>query len=121
MINIRRLRKSFTYASRGLVKIFREEQNLRIQFIVSLFVIALAWSLGVSRVEWAVLVLAIGIVVLMEIVNTAAELISDVLKPRINGYVKEIKDVMAAAVMMSSIMAVVIGIIIFWPYLRNLF
>ncbi len=121
MINIRRLFKSFIYASRGLVKVFKEEQNLRVQFIASLAVIGLARYFSVSRIEWIILILIIGIVMLMEIVNTAVELITDILKPRINGYVKNIKDVTAAAVMMSSIMAAVIGIIIFWPYLRDLF
>ncbi len=117
MIRFKRLFKSFIYASRGLVKVFREEQNLRIQAVVALAVVGLAWYLGAGRIEWAILILTIGIVVLMEIVNTAVELVADVFKPRINEYVKMIKDVMAAAVMMSSIIAVVIGIIIFLPYL----
>ncbi len=58
---------------------------------------------------------------MLEITNSAVERITDVLKPRINGYVKEIKDIMAAGVMMASIIAVVIGIFIFWPYLIKLF
>ena len=59
---------------------------------------------------------AIGLVILMEIVNSAVERVTDVLKPRINGYVKEIKDIMAAAVMLASLVALIIGVIIFWPY-----
>lgn len=121
MINIKRLFKSFAYASRGLVKIFREEQNLRIQTAIAAGVIMAAWYFKVSRIEWSVLILTITMVVLMETVNTAVELITDVLKPRINGYVKTIKDVMAAAVVISSIAAAVVGVIIFWPYLWALF
>ena len=121
MISIRRLFKSFTYASRGLVKTFREEQNLRIQTTIAVVVAIAAWYFNLSGIEWCVLILAIGMVVLAEIINTAVELISDVLKPRINEYVKTVKDVMAAAVMMSSIAAVIIGIIIFTPYLMGLF
>ena len=57
----------------------------------------------------------------MELVNSAVERVTDVLKPRINTYVKEIKDIMAAAVMLSSFTAIIIGLIIFIPYLLNLF
>lgn len=121
MIRIKRLIKSFIYAFRGLVKAFREEQNLRIQAVMGIIVLATAWYFGVTRMEWCILILTIGIVMLTEIINTAIELVTDVLKPRIDNYVKVIKDVMAAAVMMSSVMAVVIGLIIFIPYLLEKF
>jgi len=117
MIKLKRLGKSFQYALRGLVKTFREEQNLRIQTIIGLMVLILGWYCRLSRWEWALLVFSIGLVVLMEIANSAVERVSDVLKPRINGYVKEIKDIMAAGVMLASLVAVVIGLIIFWPHL----
>ena len=51
----------------------------------------------------------------MEIANSAVERVTDVLKPRIDGYVKDIKDIMAAAVMLSSLAAVIIGLIILGP------
>jgi len=117
MIKFRRLLKSFNYAFRGLFKTFREEQNLQIQTIIGLLIVATAWFFRVSCFEWCLLILAISLVVLMEIVNSAVERITDVLKPRINSYVKEIKDIMAAAVMLASITAVIIGLIILGPYL----
>ena len=117
MIRLKRLFKSFKYALRGLIKTFREEQNLRVQSIMGLGALLLGWYLGISRIEWALLIFAIGIVILMEIVNSAVERITDVLKPRINFYVKEIKDIMAAAVLLASLAAVLIGVIIFGPYL----
>ncbi len=117
MISIKRLIKSFTYAFRGLIKTFREEQNLRIQSIIAVIVIIIGLYFKIDRIEWIIIIIAIGMVLLTEIINTAIELVTDVLKPRIDSYVKIIKDVMAAAVMMSSIIAVIIGIIIFFPYL----
>ena len=117
MIKVGRLLKSFVYAFRGLIKTFHEEQNLRIQTAIAIIVIIAAWYFNVSKAEWLILILTIGIVILAEIINTAVELVTDVLKPRIDGYVKIIKDVMAAAVMMSSIIAVIIGVVVFWPYL----
>jgi diacylglycerol kinase len=57
---------------------------------------------------------------LMELANSAVERVADILKPRIHDYVKEIKDIMAAAVFLASMSAVVIGLIIFLPYLFRL-
>ncbi len=121
MIKVRRLLKSFVYAFRGLIKTFREEQNLRIQTTIAVIVMIAAWYFHISKAEWLIIILTIGIVILAEIINTAIELATDVLKPRIDGYVKMIKDVMAAAVMTSAIIAVIIGIIVFWPYLIEKF
>ncbi len=113
---MKRLFKSFIYAFRGFTKTWREEQNLRLQSLFALLVIVLGIYLGLERLEWVAVVLAISLVLLMELVNSAVERITDVLKPRINGYVKEIKDIMAGAVMFSSVVAVVIGILVFLPY-----
>lgn len=119
MINLKRLLKSFKYAHKGFVKTWKEEQNLQIQTIVAILVLVLAFYFGLSRMEWAVIILLIGLVMLMELANSTVERIADVLKPRINSYVKEIKDISAAAVMISSLVAVIVGIMIFWPYLFN--
>ena len=121
MIIIKRLFKSYGYAIKGLFKTFREEQNLKIQTFASLIVLILGIYFSISRTEWAVLTLVICLVLTAEITNSAVERITDVLKPRINTYVKEIKDIMAAAVLLSSIAAMIVGVIIFWPYVYTLF
>lgn len=115
MIKITRLFKSFSYAIKGLIKTFKEEQNLRVQAIAGLAVLFLAWFFKVERIEWALLIVVIFLVILVEIINSAIERAADVLKPRIDSYVKEIKDIMAAAVMIASIAAVIVGLIIFIP------
>jgi len=116
MIRIKRLAKSFIYAFRGLYKTLKEEQNLQIQAVVGFLAIILGWYFKITQTEWIILILVIGLVVLMEVINSAIERVTDVLKPRIHSYVKEIKDIMAAAVMLASIIAVIIGLIIFIPY-----
>ena len=116
MIRVKRLFKSFVYAFRGLFKTWREEQNLQIQSAAGLVVIFLGWYFKIENWEWLILILVIGLVILMELVNSAVERITDVLKPRLDSYVKEIKDIMAAAVMLASVIAVIIGLIIFLPY-----
>lgn len=121
MNKIKRLIKSFYYACRGLFKTFREEQNLKTQTAVGAIIIIAAFILKVSPSEWCALVIVIGLVIITEMVNSAIERVTDVLKPRISDYVKEIKDIMAAAVMLSSLVAVIVGLIIFWPYLSRTF
>lgn len=117
MIRFSRLFKSFGYAFKGLFKTWREEQNLQIQTITSLAMVILGAYFKISRLEWVTLVLIISLVLVAEIANSAVERITDVLKPRINTYVKEIKDIMAAGVLLSSLAAVIIGLIIFTPYI----
>lgn len=118
MIRIKRLFKSFVYACRGLIKIFKEEQNFKIEIITAVIVIALAIYLQFNYLEIAILVLVIGLVLLAEVVNSVVELISDILKPKLDHYVKKIKDMVAAAVMVAAFVAVIVGVIIF---AKNLF
>jgi len=120
MIKARRLFKSFIYAFRGLGRVLREEQNLQIQFGTAILAVFLGFYFSIQRIEWIILILVIGVVFLMEIINSAVERVTDVLKPRINGYVKEIKDIMAAAVMLASLIAVILGLIIFLPHIFKL-
>lgn len=119
MIKIKRLIKSFKYAIKGLIKIFEEEQNLKVQSLIGFSAVFLAIFFRISRLEWIVLILIIGLVILMEIINSAVERVADILKPRIDTYVKEIKDITASAVMLASIISIIIGGIIFWPYIFN--
>jgi diacylglycerol kinase len=119
MIKFSRLIKSFTYAIKGLIRTFQEEQNLKIQSFFGIAVLFLGWLFEIAATEWIFLILAIGLVLLAELINSAVERISDVLKPRINSYVKEIKDIMAAAVLLSSLIAVLVGLIIFIPYFKD--
>ena len=120
MLRIKRLFKSFTYAFKGLKRTFIEEQNFQIQTIVGIFVIILGLYFRISRIEWCFIIFTIGTVMLMELANSAVERVADILKPRIHDYVKEIKDIMAAAVFLASMSAVIIGLIIFLPYLFRL-
>lgn len=120
MFKVKRLFKSFKYAASGLYKIFKEEQNLQIQFGAGFFVLILAWFFNVSKFELLLLIFSIGLVLLMETINSAVERIADVLRPRINEYIKEVKDITAAAVMLASLISVIVGTIIFWPYIMEI-
>jgi diacylglycerol kinase len=60
-------------------------------------------------------------VLITELTNTVVERVVDILKPRIHPYARLVKDIMAAVVLISAVMAVVVGVIIFYPYFRNFF
>ena len=113
---IKRLFKSFSYAGRGLVKVWQDEQNFRLEIIAAAVVVGAGIFWRVSARDWAILFAMIALVLLAEIANSAAEIMSDVLKPRMNHYVGQIKDLMAAAVLLAAITALAVGLAIFWPY-----
>lgn len=109
--------KSFQYAGSGIAHVFREEQSFRIQLLAALLVVVLMIILPLAAIERLILVLVIIFVLVLEIINSIFERMVDVYKPRLNPYVKDIKDMMAGAVLVASLGAVIIGLMIFLPYL----
>ncbi len=114
---MRRLKKSVGYAFHGIVYAFKHERNFQIECLVAFLVLVLAFWLQVESVEKGILFVIIGLVLGMELINTAFERVIDMLKPRVHPYARVVKDVMAGAVLFISFIAVLIGILIFLPYL----
>ena len=121
MEELRRFRKSLKHALDGIVYAVGHEKNFRIEILVAIFVIVLIFVLKLKNWEIIVLLLMIMWVLVLELVNTVFERVVDILKPRIHPYARLIKDLTAAVVLISSIVAVIIGIIIFYPYFCGLF
>lgn len=119
-MSLRRLVKSFVDAVHGLKHVFKSEQNFRIQVLVGIFVFIAAIYFPLHNWEVILLILLVLLVLLVEILNTVFEYFSDLLKPRLHHYVGVIKDVMAGAVLLTSLVALIVGTIIFYPYLENL-
>ena len=119
--SIKRFFKSFGYAAKGIFSAFKTEQNLLVQLIVGIITIVLGIVLKVSTVELLVIILAIGLVMSMEFVNTSIEYVVDMAMPEIHPLAKSSKDIAAAAVLFSAITAFVIGLIIFVPKIIDLF
>ena len=118
---LKRFFKSLKYSLRGLKFAFVSEQNFRIQTVVALLIIIGMIILPLQVLEIVVILIMIILVLMMEILNTALEYFTDLLKPRLHSYVYTIKDLMSAAVLVSSLGAIVVGIIIFTPYLLDYF
>ena len=108
--------RSFGYSLKGLGLIFREEQSFRAQIIAALAVIVIMFVLPVKNWEKVALILVISWVLVIELINSILERMADILKPRVHLGVEAIKDIMAAAVFISSLTALIIGLIIFIPY-----
>ena len=112
---------SFKYAFRGLGLLFREEHNSWIYLVVIVLVIPLSIVLKLSVTEWALVALSIGIVISAEIFNTVIERVSDKVSPDYDPVIGKIKDLGAAAVLVTSIATAVVGVIIFLPKIIDLF
>lgn len=117
MFSSRRLAKSFKYAVRGLKYTWRNEQNFRIQVFVGIFVILFGLWLGLSELRMVLVLLLVMTVLVSELLNTFFEKLVDMLSPRIHDYVGQLKDLLAATVLVGSIGATIIGFLIFAPYL----
>ena len=109
--------RSFRFAIAGLRSVWAEEHNARVHVVAAILVVAAGFWFDVSSTEWMSLVFAIGFVITTEIVNTAIKKLADVVEPNIDPRIKLVKDLSAAAVLMSVITAVVIGLIVFLPKL----
>lgn len=112
---IARRLKSFHYAFNGLRVLVKEEPNSVIHLIAAVLVIVFGILLAISILEWSVLIIAIGLVFVMELVNTAIENICDFISPAQHVQIKRIKDLAAAGVLVSAIIAAFVGLIIFIP------
>jgi undecaprenol kinase len=121
MIKLKRLAKSVTYALKGIKKVFKQEQNFRIHSLVALIVLFLAILLKIEAWQLVILILIIALIFILELINSIFERLLDLLKPRMHHYVKDIKDMTAATVFIGAIAAVIIGLMIFLPYLIKLF
>lgn len=110
---------SVKHALRGLAHVVRHERNFQIELSVAVIVAIVIVYLKLKGWEAIVLILMIMWVLIMELINTAVERVVDILKPRIHPYARLVKDIMATVVLISSAVAVVIGVIIFLPYVRE--
>lgn len=120
MIRFRQLVNSFKHAFHGLGVAFKTEQSFRIQAVVAVFVFFLAWVFKVSMLELIILVLLTMIVLVLELVNSIFERLVDSFKPRIHPIVRDVKDIMAATVLLACLVAAFIGFLIFYPHVKAL-
>lgn len=108
---------SFGYAFAGLWYVLRTQVNMRVHTVIALLAILMGIVLHVSAVEFAIVFVTIGSVLVAEMFNTAFELCVDLASPEYHPLAKIAKDVAAGAVLLSAMLAVVVGVFVFGPHL----
>ena len=108
------LLRSFKHAFRGLKTTIKTEATFRLHIFIAILVILFAWQRQVDEKSWLILLLVIAFILSLEIINSAVERLVDILAPRTHAFAKEIKDLLAAMVLLASLFALVVGLIIFF-------
>lgn len=111
--------RSLHQAWRGFLYAWKTGGHLQFHLVAGVVVFCAAWWFRLSRMEWLLLVYAIGAVIATEVINTAVELVVDLVQPNFHPLAGMAKDVAAGAVLVAAIQAVLIGIGLFWSPLRN--
>ncbi len=116
-----RKKNRFLAACNGLIAVFKSEQNFKIHLFIFFVVVVSGFFFGISSVEWMVVLGCAFLVLICEIFNTAIEKLCDYVHPEFDSNIGRIKDISAGAVLTCTIMSIVIGILVFKPYLVNMF
>lgn len=111
--------RSFSFAFTGLATLVRTEHNARLHMVATLAVIILGFAFHLSVNEWLWLILAICWVWFAEAINSAIERLADAVTLERNPQIGAAKDIAAAAVLISSIAALIIGVLIFAPHIMR--
>lgn len=107
--------ESFKYAFNGLRILLEEEHNAWIHVTAAIVACGAGVFFGISHMEWCVIVVSIGLVFAFELMNSAVENLSDYVQPELDEVIEKIKDLSAAAVLISAFMAFVCALVIFLP------
>lgn len=116
-----RLTTSFAHAFRGLFRLLKSQPNARIHAMAGCGVCVAGALLRISRAEWLAVLLAIGLVVVAEGFNSALESLADRVTAERDPLVRDAKDLGAGAVLAASIVAAIVGAIVFLPRIVDLF
>jgi diacylglycerol kinase len=120
MISLKKFFRSLKYALQGLRIVARHEHSFRLQLFGLVVIVVFIFVLDLAAWEQIILILLSAAVLIMEVLNSIVERITDGLKPRLSPIVKEVKDMMAGAVLLTVITATIIGFMILIPALAEL-
>lgn len=109
--------KSMVFAAKGAYKLITTEHSVMVQSSLAVCMIIAGFYFGITKAEWLIQTLAIGLVLGVEGLNTAVEKIADFIHPDYHERIGFIKDIAAGAVFFAAMTAIAIGAIIYIPYL----
>ena len=107
--------KSFGYAFEGIGTCIKKERNMKIHCAAAVLVVIAGVILKISLLEWCICLTLFGLIMALELVNTAVEAVVDLVTEERKPLAKIAKDTAAGAVLIAAIMAAIAGIIIFLP------
>lgn len=116
-----RLIKSFAYALAGVKYCFCHEKNFRVQLCIAIITFTGGFYFRISLHEWLTILFYSTLVLSLEMMNTTIEKLSNEISQSIKPVIKQVKDVAAGAVFLSSIVSFVVGMIIFMPKIKLMF
>ena len=107
--------KSIGFAVKGAYKLITTEHSVMVQSSLAVLLIIAGFVFDISREEWMMQILAFGLVLSVESLNTAVEKIADFIHPEFHNRIGFIKDIAAGAVMFAAMAAMAIGLLIYVP------
>ena len=113
--------KSQRHALEGILSIVKNERNFRIQLVVAVIVITIGYLLQISHSDWIAVGFLIALVLISEAFNSVIEAVCDTVSEEYRVNIKYAKDVSAGAVLLSAILSIILGLIIFLPYILKIF
>lgn len=113
--------QSLKYALQGFRQFTGKDRNIRIELAMAAAAILLGWITSISAIHWLLVLFCIGLVLSLEMINSAIEKLCDLVSKEFHPEIKTIKDMAAGAVLIAAIFSLVAGLIIFIPELINLF
>ena len=115
--SLRKRLQSFGYAWKGMKRFIGQEHNAWIHLTAATLVVSGGLFFDITRGEWIAVILAIGLVIAAEAINTAIERLVDLVSPQQHPIAGEVKDIAAAAVLICAATAAMVGFIVFAPYI----
>ena len=113
--------KRFKYAYEGFCAILKKDQNFLLHILVAVIIIILGFVLNIDRIDWILIIVAIGLVLSFEAINTSIEFVVDLITTDYHEYAKYAKDIAAFSVVIVSFVSICIGLIVFIPYILEIF
>lgn len=113
--------RSFGYAWKGIRCCVGKEQNLSFHLIAMVVTVIAGFLLEITRIDWMIVILCIGVVIAAELFNSAIEKLVDLVSPERHPIAGQVKDIAAGAVLVCAATAAIIGLIVFIPYLTRFF
>jgi undecaprenol kinase len=112
---------SFSFAISGILTAIQNERNMRFHLISSLIVLGLSFYFSISKIEWLLVLFTIGGMFALELMNTAIERVVDLVTAEYHPLAKQAKDIAAGAVFVYAVLAAIVGIMIYLPYVLKQF